>query len=139
MMGISSAIFAWAAATLTGFSLWGRISVGRRLAELTGRYKHAESERSRLERQLAACHAEHGEHLGRLEHDLRSSIGVIVGFSSILIEQAEGGRSVQPSLVLKGANAIHQSAQNSLRILEAAAELEPGKNHRQVVVVERGC
>jgi signal transduction histidine kinase len=139
MIGISSAIFALASATLTGFCLWGRISIGRRLVVLAGRYKQAESERSRFEQRLAACEAEHGQHLGRLEHDLRSSIGVIVGFSSILIEQAEGDRGVQPSLVLKSARAIQQSAQKSLRILEAAAELEPGKNHRQVAVVERGC
>jgi signal transduction histidine kinase len=138
-MGTSSAILALASATLTAVSLWGRIRIGRCLAELTRRCEETESERSRLEQALAACEAEHGEHLARLEHDLRSSISVIVGFSAILIEQAEGDRSVQPALVLKSASAIQQSAQKSLRILDAAAEMEPGKHRRQTVAVEAGC
>jgi signal transduction histidine kinase len=139
MMGISSAILALASATLAAFSLWWGIRIGRRHAELTKRCQEAELEKSRLEQALAACEAEHGQHLARLEHDLRSSISVIVGFSSILTEEAEGDHGVQPSLVLKSASAIQQSARKSLQILDAAAELEPGKPHRQAAIVEGGC
>jgi len=70
-------------------------------------------------------------------HDLRSSISVIVGFASILIEQADGDRAPQPSLILKSASAIQQSAQKSLRIIEAA-ELEPQERRQQAIAVEGG-
>jgi signal transduction histidine kinase len=137
MISISSAILALSLATLTGFSLWGRIRIARRLEALARHCEKVESERSRLEEALVSSEAEHGERFAHLEHDLRSTISVIVGFASILAEQADGDRAPQPSLVLKSASAIQQSAQKSLRILDAA-DLEPGERRRQPVAVEGG-
>jgi signal transduction histidine kinase len=135
-MGISPAILTFASAVM-GFSLWGRIRIARRLVDLTRRYEAAESQRSKLEQALASCEEEHEERMARLEHDLRSSISIIVGYASILTEQAESGRCPQPGLVLKSASAIQQSAQKSLRILEAAAEPEPAES-RQAIAVQEG-
>jgi signal transduction histidine kinase len=137
MMSISSAILALLLAALTGFSLWGRMRIARRLAALTRHCEKVESEKTALEQALASCEAEHGERFARLEHDLRSSISVIVGFANILTEQAEDDRSPQRSLILKSASAIQQSAQKSLRILDTA-ELEPGESPRQAIAVEGG-
>jgi signal transduction histidine kinase len=121
MMGISSAIFAMALVALTGLLLWKRVRIARRLAEAFQQCEKIELERSRLERALALREAEEGERFARLEHDLRSSISVIVGFSSILVEEADKHLGPQPPLLLKSASAIQQSARKSLLILEAAA------------------
>ena len=120
-MGISSAIFAMALTALSGFLLWNRARIERRLAAAFLQCEKIELERSRLEQALALREAEESERFGRLEHDLRSSISVIVGFSSILVEEADKHLGPHPPMLLKSASAIQQSARKSLLILEAAA------------------
>lgn len=80
-----------------------------------------ESESDRLEAALALRDLDEQQRFARLEHDLRSALSIIVGFASILKEQAEKNTSLQPALVLKSANAILQAATKTLLVVDAAS------------------
>jgi len=123
-MCISTAILALVSSALIGWLAWGKVQLLRRLDRLNRQYEQAELEKSDLHRAFAGRASEEAERLSRLEHDLRSSISVIVGFSSLLREFAEKSPNEQPPLLLKGSSAIHQAAEKTLRILDAAVTSE---------------
>jgi signal transduction histidine kinase len=124
LMCISTAILALGSSALIGWLVWGRVKLLRRFDRLKQQYEQAELEKSHLHQAFASRANDEAERLGRLEHDLRSSISVIVGFSSLLREFAEKSPNEQPALLLKGSSAIHQAAEKTLRILDAAVTSE---------------
>ena len=124
LMCISTAILALGSSALIGWLVWARVKLLRRLDRLNQQYEQAELEKSHLHQVFASRASEEVERFARLEHDLRSSISVIVGFSSLLREFAEKSQNEQPALLLKGSSAIHQAAEKSLRILDAAVTSE---------------
>lgn len=92
----------------------------KRIAGQVAQLEQIESEKKRLEEALASSDADGKQRLARLEHDLRSSLSVAVGFASILIEQAEKQSYLEPSLILKSAVAIQKAVRKSLQILDSA-------------------
>jgi signal transduction histidine kinase len=111
-MMILGAILALSYCALIGFLL-------RQRAELV----QSAAEKARLKQELALRDTQQAEKLTRLEHDLRSSLTGIVGFSSLLKETLQD--SDRDTSVLKSAAAIHLSATRTLAIIDAAvAEAE---------------
>jgi len=120
-MGILAFILALVSAILIALLLWERIKLLRRVAEMIEQCEKTERERSQTTQTLMSRDRDETERLARLEHDLRSSLSVIVGFSSVLVETLQKDLMNQSMLLLKSANAIHQSATKSLKIIEAVA------------------
>lgn len=133
-MRFSSAILTVSAVGIAGVLFLSRLKMRRQTAELVDRCEKAELEMSRLEQLLSTSvpiGASYGlgasdgldmDHFGRLEHDLRSTLSVIAGFSALIKESAEKEELPQAEMLLKGASAIQQSASKALRILDTAAE-----------------
>jgi len=121
-MSPASAIFDLIVALIAALLVWDWIMLKRRCAELTERCEKAQMENLRLNQALSVRESGEVERLSRLEHDLRSTISVINGFSALIQESAEKDPSPSPSLLLKGASAIQQSTAKALRILEAAGQ-----------------
>jgi signal transduction histidine kinase len=114
-------VFAAASSTIALLSWWKNRSLGRRVADLKAQCAEVESEKESLLRTLSALDSEENERIACLEHDVKSPLGVILGFSSLLresVEQAPG----TPSLSLKSINAIHQAATKILEIIDAAVK-----------------
>jgi len=109
-MTLASAIIDSAAVLVVALLIWDRMRLKRRLAELSDEIENARSEDGEIDR------------FARLEHDLRSTISVIAGFSALIQESLEKDSQPSPSLMLKGASAIQQSTTKALRILESAQQ-----------------
>ena len=116
-----SAIAGVIAAVAVVFFLRERKRLLQSSAELLRRCEKAELERAMLEDALSRGEREHAERFSRLEHDLRSSISIAVGFASLLKESVSKDSEPQPYLLLKSANGILESISRSLKILDAAA------------------
>jgi signal transduction histidine kinase len=86
---------------------------------------------------LAAREMEHNQRILRLEHDLKSPLGVILGFSTLLRELMHDNLKEAPPAVLKSMNGIDQAARKMLQIIEAAAGARNSHVDRQEAVVER--
>lgn len=69
---------------------------------------------------LAARDTEHHHRILRLEHDLKSPLGAILGFSTLLRELLQDDVKTAPPAVLKSVNGIGQAARKMLQIVEAA-------------------
>jgi len=136
IMSLVSAIFDLAAVLVIAVLVWDRAKLSRRLAELSDRCQTAQLENSRLDQTRSASEAAEMERFLRLEHDLRSTISVIAGFSALIRESVEKDPSPSPLLLLKGANAIQQSTAKAVRILEAAAQDNPS-DRRKGLALER--
>jgi len=124
-MGLLAVILITASAVLIVLLLRARIKLLRRIAALIERCEAAELERSQLKQVLLSRDHQEIERVARLEHDLRSSISGVVGFSSLLREFLEKNPEQQSPLIMKSASAIHQSATRTLMILDAAGAGEP--------------
>jgi signal transduction histidine kinase len=94
----------------------------RRLATLAGRCERAESEKTALQSALSALKSDENGRILRLEHDLRSPLGVIRGFSRLLTEFADKHRDDLPGFPVRTVSGIDQAAQKMLQIVEDAAE-----------------
>jgi len=99
----------------------------RRLAKLAEQYEKAESEKASLTQTLSLRESEENERIYRLEHDVKSSLGVILGFSSLLRELVEHD-SGTPPVTLKNINAIHQAATKILQTIDKAVQ---GRNSHE--------
>jgi len=73
---------------------------------------------------LARRLAQESSRIARLEHDLRSPVGVIRGFSALLKEFADRHTADVPGFPLRTVDGIDQAAHKMLQIIEAAAERE---------------
>jgi len=71
---------------------------------------------------LAARDTEHNERISRLEHDLKSPLGAILGFSTLLRELVHENLQEAPPAVLRSVNGIDQAARKMLQIIEAASK-----------------
>jgi signal transduction histidine kinase len=121
------ALFAAASAAIALLSWRKNRNLGRRVADLKAKCAEVESEKESLLRTLSVLDSEENERIARLEHDVKSPLGVILGFSALLresVEQAPG----TPSLPIKSINAIQQAATKILEIIDAAVK---GRHSRE--------
>jgi len=110
-----------AAASAVALLYWRRSrKIGRRLADLAVQCEKAESDKASLLHALSNGDSQENERISRLEHDVKSSLGVILGFSSLLRELVEHDPGAK-ALPLKNINAIHQAATRILETIDAAA------------------
>jgi signal transduction histidine kinase len=114
-------LFAAAASAIALLSLLRSRKLGRRVIDLAAQCAKAESDNASLIRTLSSLDSEENDRISRLEHDVKSSLGVILGFSSLLRESVEKDPGT-PSLPLKNINAIHQAATKILQIVDGAVE-----------------
>jgi signal transduction histidine kinase len=112
-----------AAASAIALLLWrGKGKLHARLADLVEHCEAADLENERLRSDLSTREDQERGRIGRLEHDLKSPLGVILGFSMLLREYLEGRSEDLPPLPLRSINGIDQAAQKMVRIIESAAE-----------------
>jgi signal transduction histidine kinase len=114
-------VFAAAASTSALLSWRRNRGILRRLADLAAQCDQAESDKASLIQTLAIRNSEEDERICRLEHDIKSSLSVILGFSSLLREMVENDLR-SPPLPLKNINAIHQAATKILKTIDAAVK-----------------
>lgn len=112
-------LFATAASTIALLSCLRNRKIERRLADLAAQRDQAESDKASLIRTLSSRKSEEDERFSHLEHDIKSSLGVILGFSSLLRELVERNPGTPP-LPLKNINGIHQAATKILQTIDAA-------------------
>ena len=119
---------------LAGVACAGAIRLRRANQTLAG--QAAASQATELSQALAARDGEHSQRISRLEHDLKSPLGAILGFSTLLREVVQEDLREAPPAVLKSVNGIDQAARKMLQIIEAAGT---GNSHPegQEAVVER--
>jgi len=116
-------LFAAAASAIALLSLRRSRKLGRRVTDLAAQCAKAESDKASLIRTLSILDSEENERISRLEHDVKSSLGVILGFSSLLRESVEQDSRIT-SLPIKNINAIHQAATKILQIIDAAVKVK---------------
>jgi signal transduction histidine kinase len=87
-----------------------------------------------LARALAARDVEHDQRVSRLEHDLKSPLGAILGFSTLLRELVHENLKEAPPSVLKSVNGIDQAARKMLQIIEAAGARNSHQDQQETVV-----
>jgi signal transduction histidine kinase len=133
-MGLASASFDLAGGLIIALFVWDRTKLNRRLADLSARWEQAQLENSRLGQALSARESGEMERFSRLEHDLRSTISVITGFSALIKESLEQAAGPSPLLLLKSANAIQESATKALRILEDTGRYGPTEERKGLVL-----
>jgi signal transduction histidine kinase len=114
-------VFAAAMSAAALLSLLRSRKLGRRVTDLAAQCAKAESDKASLIQTLSILDTEENERIFRLEHDVKSPLGVILGFSSLLRESLEQDAGT-PSLPLKNINAIHQAATRILQIIDAAVK-----------------
>ena len=95
--------------------------------------RKADSDKAALIQELSLHAHQETERISRLEHDVKSSLGVILGFSTLLMEAAEQNQKDQP-LPLKNIQAIRQAANKILQIVEAAARGTNSRASQDLVV-----
>ena len=119
-----------AAASAIAFLLWrGKVSLRTRLVAL-------DSENERLRNVLSARKDQGNARILRLEHDLKSPLGVILGFSMLLREYVEEHPAGPPALPLRSINGIDQAARKMLRIVESASQSPPSDMRAEQAVIE---
>ena len=77
-----------------------------------------------LKNALLALKSDENDRILRLEHDLRSPLGALRGFSTLLREYVEKHSDDLQAFPLKHVNGIDQAAHKMLQIIEIAAEKE---------------
>jgi signal transduction histidine kinase len=123
-----------AAASAIACWLWQtKRKIVQRLVDLTAQCEKAESDKAGLIRALSLRAHEENERISRLEHDVKSSLGVILGFSTLLMEAVEQDRRERP-LPLKNIQAIRQAATKILQIVDAAVQGTNSRASQDLVV-----
>lgn len=130
------------AASAIALYLWRtNLSLARRFAALTERYERTESENAVLRRALSAHRDQEGSRISRLEHDLRSPLGVIRGFSTLLKEFVEAHAKDLPGFPVRTVSGIDQATEKMLQIIEASVEANsaPASCEEAVAKEENRC
>ncbi len=123
-----------AAASAIACSLWQtKRKIVLRLVRLTAQCEKAESDKAGLIQALSVRASEETERISRLEHDIKSPLGVILGFSTLLLEAAEQDQGDRP-LPLKNIQAIRQSATKILQIVDALVQGTNSRASQDVLV-----
>jgi signal transduction histidine kinase len=123
-----------AAASAIACWLWHtKRKIVQRLVDLTAQCEKAESDKAGLIRALSLRAHEENERISRLEHDVKSSLGVILGFSTLLMEAVEQDPRERP-LPLKNIQAIRQAATKILQIVDAAVQGTNSRASQDLVV-----
>src|SRR5580658_4372291 len=123
-----------AAASAIACWLWQtKRKIVQRLADLTAQCEKAESDKAGLMRALSLRSHEETERIARLEHDVKSPLGVILGFSTLLMEAVEQDPRERP-LPLKNIQAIRQAATKILQIVDAAVQGTNSRASQDLVV-----
>ena len=92
---------------------------------LLARVAGLDSENQRLRSALTACKDRESGQICRLEHDLKSPLGVILGFSTLLREYLEGhSEDLCLKFLSRSINGIDLAARKMVQIIEAAADGE---------------
>jgi signal transduction histidine kinase len=107
-----------------------------RLHELVEHCEKADSENERLRNALSAREDRERARILRLEHDLKSPLGVILGFSMLLREYLEEHSAALPPLPARSINGIDQAAQKMVRIIESAADSTASHMNSEQALVE---
>jgi signal transduction histidine kinase len=111
-----------AAASAVAWRLWrDKLGLLTRLQGLAADCEKAGSENQRLKTALSAHQSLENGRISRLEHDLKSPLGVILGYSMLLREFVQDHSSALPAFPLRSVDGIDQAAQKMLQIIEAAA------------------
>jgi signal transduction histidine kinase len=109
--------------------LWrNKVALSRQVRSLTESCRATEAENDRLKQSLSARDHAVDQRMSRLEHDLKSPLGVILGFSTLLREFAQG--QSLPALPLRCISGIDQASRKMLRIIEAAAQGPESESQR---------
>lgn len=108
----------------------------RQIQRIARRLAKAECDKVRLEQALAIRVSKENERICRLEHDLKSPLGVILGFSSLLQEFAEENPGKLPPVPLKSISGIQQAARKMLQTIEAAVDGEYSHQDRAETVAQ---
>jgi signal transduction histidine kinase len=128
-------LFAAASSTIALWSWRTNRKVLRRIAELSEQREKAESDKASLMQALSLRESEENERISRLEHDIKSSLGVILGFSALLRELVENDPKT-PQLPLNSINGIQQAAKKILFTIEAAVEGKYSRREQNEAVVQ---
>jgi signal transduction histidine kinase len=99
------------------------------------RCEKAGSENERLRSDLSAREDRERERISRLEHDLKSPLGVILGFAMLLREYVEEHTEDLPLRTLRSIDGIDQAAKKMLGIIESAGEGSVSYAHREEALV----
>jgi signal transduction histidine kinase len=137
-MRIEAVVLGLFAAAASTIALWSRRTnrrILRRIAELDEQREKAESDKASLTQALCLHESEENERISRLEHDIKSSLGVILGFSSLLRELVENDPKTPP-LPLNSINGIQQAAKKILHTIEAAVEGKYSHRDQDEAVVQ---
>jgi len=119
-----------AAASAVAFLLWrGKVSLRDRLVAL-------DSENQRLRNTHLVRENQESARILRLEHDLKSPLGVILGSCMLLRESLEEHSVGLPPLPLRSIKGIDQAAQKMVRIVECAARGPVSETRAEEVAVE---
>jgi signal transduction histidine kinase len=116
------------AAAMSAIALYfwrAKVRLQTQLRALDENYRRAESGRKR----------EESDRIARLEHDLKSPLGVILGFAQLLREFAEGQAEKLPALPLRCIGGIDQASRKMLQIIEGAAQTSDSESDREKSVV----
>jgi signal transduction histidine kinase len=136
IMRIELTILGCLAAAASAIACWlwqTKRKIVHRLADLTAQCEKAESDKAGLMRALSLRSHEETERISRLEHDVKSSLGVILGFSTLLMEAVEQDPRERP-LPLKNIQAIRQAATKILQIVDAAVQGTNSRASQDLVV-----
>lgn len=129
LWGAAASAFAW--------RLWReKIGLLSRLEELAAHGEKVGSENQRLQTALSAHESVENNRIRRLEHDLKSPLGVILGYCMLLREFVQGHSDDLPALPLRSVNGIDQAAGKMLQIIETAAGTTAQNAGREEAVVE---
>jgi signal transduction histidine kinase len=115
---VALGLIATTGSLIAALAWWKSQGIARRLADVAAQRDRAESDRATLLGTLSSRNRAENERIYRLEHDIKSSLGVILGFSALLREKVEDDPA--SPLPLKNIDAIHQAATKILKTIEGA-------------------
>lgn len=117
-----AAALATVASAVAVFLGRSKVRLSANVSELAEHREKANVEHRRLTSALAAQQNQERGRIARLEHDLKSPLGVVLGFSRLLREYLEQHHQDLSPLPLTCMDGIDQAAQKMMQIVESASE-----------------
>jgi len=126
-----------------GFYCQG-VSVQDETQRVTGRTaapaeggERTEAENTLLRTTVSALRREENKRIGQLCHDLKSPLGVIRGYSTLLREFIEKHPDDLRAFPQRTLNGIDEASQKMLEIIDTAEEWKPGLTGCEIAAAER--